>query len=138
MLALAVMATGTVAAFDRDPAKDFGSSLYDASNHEAEVWSDGATTLPPLASVQGQTIPPHGVSGLAEVLGSPAVEGTLVEAWSPLRKVAESRVDSERRVQPEHTRGHFHRRPADHLHGGRFNGGRLNGRQHRDTDLRRG
>ena len=90
------------------------------------------TPATPLAA------PAHGVSGFAEVLGSPAAEGTLVEAWSPLRKVAESRVDSERRVQPEHTRGHFHRRPADHLHGGRFNGGRLNGRQHRDADLRRG
>ena len=48
----------------------------------------GDTPAPPL------TAPPHGVSGLAEVLGIPAVQGTLVEAWSPLGRVAEALVDS--------------------------------------------
>jgi len=44
MLALAIASTGTVAAFDRDPAREFGRSLYDAWNHEPRgIWSDGTT-----------------------------------------------------------------------------------------------
>ena len=49
----------------------------------------------PLSSVEGQSMTPHEVSGSAHVLGSPAAQGTLVEAWSPLGKVAESRVDAD-------------------------------------------
>ena len=44
ILALAITATGTVAAFDRDPAVEFGSSLYSAGNHSPRgLWSDGTT-----------------------------------------------------------------------------------------------
>ena len=94
ILAFAVALTGTVAAFDRDPAKEFGqSSLSDSQNRDPRsIRPDGTTILPPLASVQGQTVSPHGVSGLVVVLGSPAVQGTLVEAWSPDGRVAEARV----------------------------------------------
>ena len=46
------------------------------------------TPTPPM------TAPSHTVSGSAEVLGSPASQGTTVEAWSPLRKVGESTVDA--------------------------------------------
>ena len=45
MLALAVTSTGSVAAFDRDPAKEFGwPRLYDANNREPRgLWSDHTT-----------------------------------------------------------------------------------------------
>ena len=113
ILALAVAATGTVAAFDRNVGKEFGPQ---------GIWSDGATmwvaddddkkvyayltgsrawdpsqdfgAIPPLASVEGQSISPHEVSGLANVLGSPASQGTLVRAWDVNGQVDESSVDS--------------------------------------------
>ena len=44
ILALAITSTGIVAAFDRDPAKEFGNSLYRANNHEPRgLWSDWTT-----------------------------------------------------------------------------------------------
>ena len=44
MLALAVALTGTVAAFDRNPGKEFGKRLYYADNHRPQgLWSDGTT-----------------------------------------------------------------------------------------------
>ena len=45
MLALAITSTGTVAAFDRDPGKDFNSrTIGDAGNTNPQgIWSDGDT-----------------------------------------------------------------------------------------------